>query len=82
MFSCRLWTNILESTDTNPINSITKIAIGNHEDDDSEDYNKYISYFKLTTGSYYSFNFNNVHVLVMDTDRTSYNSIHHKQDTW
>ena len=43
------WLNILESSITTPpINSITKIAIGNHDDDDSEDYGKYISYFKLT----------------------------------
>ena len=68
------WLNILESSITTPpINSITKIAIGNHDDDDSEDYGKYISYFKLTN-PYYSFNYNNVHVLVMDTDRTSYSS--------
>ncbi|HEY7109056.1 MAG TPA: LamG-like jellyroll fold domain-containing protein, partial [Nitrososphaeraceae archaeon] len=62
------WLNIIQPTD-----SITKIAIGNHEDDDDEDYQKYISHFGLSN-PYYSFNFNNVHVLVMDTDRTSSSS--------
>ncbi len=62
------WLNIIRPTD-----SITKIAIGNHEDDDNEDYQKYISHFGLTN-PYYSFNYNNVHVLVMDTDRTSFSS--------
>jgi predicted MPP superfamily phosphohydrolase len=63
------WLNIIQ-----PIKSITKIAIGNHEDDDNEDYSKYISQFGLTT-PYYSFNYNNyVHVIVMDSDRTSFSS--------
>ena len=62
------WLNIIRPTD-----SITKIAIGNHEDDDNEDYQKYISHFRLTN-PYYSFDYNNVHVLVMDTDRTSFSS--------
>ena len=62
------WLNIIQ-----PTKSITKIAIGNHEDDNSEDYNKYITEFGMTN-PYHSFNFNNVHVLVMDTDRTSYSS--------
>jgi hypothetical protein len=62
------WLNIIKPTD-----SKTKIAIGNHEDDNNEDYQKYISHFGLTN-PYYSFNYNNVHVLVMDTDRTSFSS--------
>ena len=62
------WLNIIKPTD-----SITKIAIGNHEDDNDEDYQNYISHFGLTN-PYYSFNFNNVHVLVMDTDRTSFST--------
>jgi predicted MPP superfamily phosphohydrolase len=62
------WLNIIQ-----PIKSITKIAIGNHEDDNDEDYNKYIGEFGLTS-PYYSFNHNYVHVLVIDTDRTSFSS--------
>ena len=59
------WLDIIK-----PIDSITKIAIGNHEDDNEEDYNTYISHFGLSN-PYYSFNYNNIHVLVMDTDGTS-----------
>lgn len=62
------WLDIIK-----PIDSITKIAIGNHEDDNEEDYNTYISHFGLSN-PYYSFNYNNIHVLVMDTDGTSYSS--------
>ena len=62
------WLNIIRPTD-----SITKITIGNHEDDDNEDYQNYISHFHLNK-PYYSFDYNNVHVLVMDTDRTSFSS--------
>lgn len=56
-----------------PIDSITKIAIGNHEDDDSEGFSGYMSHFGLSQ-TYYSYNYDNVHVLVMDTDRNSYSS--------
>ena len=56
-----------------PIDSITKINIGNHEDDDSESYSSYINHFGLGN-PYYSYNLNNVHVLTMDSDRTSYSS--------
>ena len=62
------WLDIIKPTD-----SITKIAIGNHEDYNDEDYQNYISHFGLTN-PFYSFNFNNVHVLVMDTDRTSFST--------
>jgi hypothetical protein len=56
-----------------PIDSITKIAIGNHEDDDSEGFSGYMSHFGLSQ-TYYSYNYQDVHVLVMDTDRNSYSS--------
>jgi F5/8 type C domain/Bacterial Ig domain/Calcineurin-like phosphoesterase len=56
-----------------PIDSITKIAIGNHEDDDSEGFSGYMSHFGLSQ-TYYSYNYQDVHVLVMDTDRNSYAS--------
>ena len=51
----------------------TKIAIGNHEDDDSEGFSGYMSHFSLSQ-TYYSYNHDNVHILVMDTDRNSYAS--------
>lgn len=59
--------------ENSPVDSITRITIGNHEDENSEDYNSYISHYGLSN-PYYSFNINNVHVLVMDSDRTSYSS--------
>ncbi len=49
------------------IKSITKIAIGNHEDESDEGNSKYMSTFGLSK-PYYSFNYQNVHVLVMATD--------------
>jgi len=62
------WFNKISSID-----SITKINIGNHEDDDSESYGSYINHFNLGN-PYYSYNLNNVHILTMDSDRTSYAS--------
>jgi Calcineurin-like phosphoesterase len=55
------------------IKSKTRIAIGNHEDDSDEGFSTYMSKFGLSK-TYYSFNYNNVHVLVMDTDRVSFSS--------
>ncbi len=59
--------------DPTGLTSITKIAIGNHEDDDSEGFSSYMSHFGLSQ-TYYSYDYDNVHVLVMDTDRVSYAS--------
>ena len=59
--------------DPTGLTSITKIAIGNHEDDDSEGFSSYMSHFGLSQ-TYYSYDIDNVHVLVMDTDRNSYAS--------
>jgi hypothetical protein len=56
-----------------PIDSITKITIGNHEDDNDEGFSGYMSHFGLSQ-TYYSFNYQNTHFLVMDTDRNSYSS--------
>ena len=55
------------------IKSKTRIAIGNHEDDNSEGFSTYMSKFGLSK-TYYSFNYNNAHILVLDTDRVSYSS--------
>jgi hypothetical protein len=56
-----------------PIDSITRIAIGNHEDDSDEGFSGYMSHFDLSK-TYYSFNYQNTHVLVMDSDRVSFSS--------
>jgi hypothetical protein len=59
--------------DPTGLTGITKIAIGNHEDDSSEGFSGYMSHFGLSK-TYYSYDFDNVHVLVMDTDHDSYSS--------
>jgi len=51
----------------------TKIAIGNHEDDDSEGFSGYMSHFSQSQ-TYFSYNHGDVHILVVDTDRNSYSS--------
>jgi hypothetical protein len=56
-----------------PIDSITKITFGNHEDDDTEGFSGYITHFGLSQ-TYYSFNHQNTHILVLDTDRNSYST--------
>jgi len=60
------WLDIIDS-----IKNRTRITIGNHEDDSSEGFSQYMSAFGLSK-TYYSFNYGNVHVLVMDSDRASY----------
>jgi len=62
------WFNAID-----PIDSITKIAIGNHEDDSDEGFSGYMSHFGLSQ-TYYSFNYQNTHVLVMDSDKVSFSS--------
>src|ERR1044071_3073080 len=59
--------------DVSPINSLIRIAIGNHEDDSDEGFSGYMSHFGLSQ-TYYSFNYQNTHVLVMDSDRNSFSS--------
>ena len=56
------WLNIIK-----PINSITKINFGNHEDESDEDFSRYMSHFGLSK-QYYSFDVHNVHVLTMATE--------------
>ena len=58
---------------TPSIDSVMKIAIGNHEDDSSEGFSGYMSHFGLSQ-TYYKYDYEGVHVLVMDTDRNSYAS--------
>ncbi len=50
-----------------PINSITKINFGNHEDESKSLLNSYLSHFGLSK-QYYSFDIHNVHVLTMATE--------------
>jgi hypothetical protein len=53
------------------IKSKTKIAIGNHEDDDSEGFSQYKSAFSLGN-TYYTWTYDHVRFIVMDSDRVSY----------
>jgi Calcineurin-like phosphoesterase len=61
------WLNKIQSID-----SITRINIGNHEDTVSKGFNQYMEHFGLTK-PYYSFNYQNVHILTM-TYRSNYSS--------
>ncbi len=56
-----------------PIDSLTKISIGNHEDDDVEGFSGYMSHFGLSQ-TYYSYDHQNVHILVVDSDKNTYSS--------
>ena len=64
------WLNMVDSSNLKPR---TRITIGNHEDDDDEDFSKYMSFFGLSQ-TYYAFTYGNVRVIVMDSDRNSYSS--------
>src|SRR5688572_23561410 len=50
-----------------------RISIGNHEDGSSEGFQGYMDRFGLSQ-TYYSYDHENVHVLVIDSDRNSFNS--------
>ncbi len=50
-----------------PIDSITKIAFGNHEDESSEGFSGYMSHFGLSQ-TYYAYTHDVTRVIVMDTD--------------
>ena len=52
----------------NPIKSITRINIGNHENDANEGFSQYKTNFFPTTEQYYSFDYVNAHVLTMATE--------------
>ena len=61
------WLDIVD-----PIDQKMKIAIGNHEDSDSEDLDAYLDHFGMTS-QYYSFDYQNVHFLAM-ANQISYSS--------
>lgn len=56
-----------------PFDSITKINIGNHDDSPSSLLSTYKSHFGLSN-QYYSFNYQNVHVLIMATELSTSSS--------
>jgi len=64
------WLNMIDSSN---LKSRTRIAIGNHEDDSSEGFSQYMSFFGLSS-TYYAFTYGNARVIVMDSDRNSFSS--------
>ena len=54
-----------------PIDNITRISIGNHEETDAEGFQEYMSHFGLSQ-TYYSFDHENTHILVLDEDRSTF----------
>jgi len=56
------WLNLVK-----PINSITRINIGNHDDLNATLLRSYLNYFGLSK-QYYSYNIRNVHILTMSTE--------------
>jgi Calcineurin-like phosphoesterase len=63
------WLNII-----NPVKSITRITIGNHEDDADEGLAQYRSAFGLSDDTFYSFSYSNARILVMDSDNRCFTS--------
>ena len=61
--SATCWLDIIK-----PLDSNTRIAIGNHEDEISEGKRQYLNHFGLSK-SYYSFGYGNIHVLVIDSEQ-------------
>lgn len=65
--SGQCFVDILEDLD---IPLLTKISIGNHDDDEEQSTalrTSYINYFGIPSAGYYSFNVQNIHILIMDT---------------
>jgi hypothetical protein len=58
------WFNIIK-----PIDSKSKINIGNHDDESKSLLNSYLNHFHLKK-PYYTFNFENVHFLILNTEDT------------
>jgi hypothetical protein len=55
------WIDIIE-----PMDSVTRITIGNHEDQVSEDSDAYLNHFGLSK-KYYSYDYQNIHVLTLNS---------------
>jgi len=56
------WVNLIK-----PVDAITKIAFGNHDDEYDNLANSYLNHYGLTK-QFYSYNIKNVHVLTMATE--------------
>ena len=60
--SANCWIEVIE-----PIADRTKIALGNHESESSKKLKDYMEFFELEK-QYYSFNYENIHFLVLSTE--------------
>jgi predicted MPP superfamily phosphohydrolase len=56
------WVNLIK-----PVDSITKVAFGNHDDESDGLINSYLNHYKLSK-QFYSFDIKNVHILTMATE--------------
>jgi len=63
------WLDIMSS-----IKSLSKITIGNHEDDLNEGLNQYKSAFGLGADTFYAFTYSNARIIVMDSDNRCFTS--------
>ena len=64
------WFNIIKPTD-----GITKINFGNHDVESSSLLNSYLNHFHLS-GQYYSYNYQNMHILTMATEVSTSSTLH------
>jgi hypothetical protein len=60
--TARCWLDIIE-----PMDSVTRITIGNHEDQASEDSGAYLNHFGLSK-KYYSYDYQDIHVLTLNSE--------------
>lgn len=58
------WLNMIK-----PLDSVTKINIGNHDDESDALLHEYLNHFGLSN-QYYSYNIKDIHVLTMATEQT------------
>ena len=58
------WLNIIK-----PLDSVTKINIGNHDDESDALLHEYLNHFGLSN-QYYSYNIKDIHILTMSTEGT------------
>ena len=58
------WLNIIK-----PLDSVTKINVGNHDDESDALLHEYLNHFGLSN-QYYSYNIKDIHILTMSTEGT------------
>jgi len=56
------WLNMIK-----PLDAVTKINLGNHDDESDSLLHEYLNHFQLSK-QYYSYNINNIHILTISTE--------------